>query len=239
MGRWLRDYFEDHPKHERLVVYQLIRGSTSNLNVRVREAQDFCQRHQSRGRWMRVLFVFDPQATWQWLCLPDQSRAELEDRVDAATFLRPWNLLGIRQRLAQNDKMYSEEVCREVYQTTGGWPILLDDLFSRCGKQDDPRPFARDIQQEFANSHTDLYKQFWNQLELDENPAAQRVLKFVYQENEVPTDLITPEMISGEPPLTTEECRAAVEFLKRTGCVKAKGDLLSVEPVIRRVLALL
>jgi hypothetical protein len=77
----------------------------------VRAALHFCTRHQSRKRWMRVLFLFDPPATWAWLSLPQRQREELETRADAVVFPHLRHFLGIRQRLDQLGKLHSDEVC--------------------------------------------------------------------------------------------------------------------------------
>jgi hypothetical protein len=182
-----------------------------------------------------VLFLFNPQATWTWLSLPHSLREDLENRANAAVFPRRWDLIGVRQRLAQHDKMDTDEVCQKILQATGGWPLLLDALFDRCGKQDDPRPFAEEIEQELKEPNSSLRQRFHTALGLGANAAVKHVFEFVLREEEVPIELVTPELVGGHPTLTREECARAAEHLQRMGCVERIGDTLQVEPILRKV----
>jgi len=230
-----------YARRERHVVYHRPAvNKPENLESLVREALNFCRRHQSRERWMRVLFIFDPQATWAWLSLPQGLRTDLENRADAVAFPRRWNPVGVRQRLAQHDKMHSDEICQQVLRATGGWYYLLENLFARCGKQDDPRPSAQGIEGELADPDSQLRQQFFRSLGLEVSNTVYRVLDFVLQEpeNEVSADfVIMPELVEGEPALTPEECVRAIEYLQRMGCVDLHGDMLFVDTVVGRVMS--
>ena len=235
---WLDQYLQMHERHERLIVYQRPSDSArGNLGNLVRVALDFCMRHQSRKRWMRVLFLFDPPATWAWLSLPQRQRGELENRADAVVFPHHWNLLGIRQRLDQLGKLHSDEVCQAVLHATGGWPLLLDALFERCGRQDDPRPAVKAIEREMAEPESVLCQQFRDALGLEIHEAVRRVLDFVRHEDHVPVDLITPEWIGGEPAIDVETCTNAVEYLQRMSCIAMSSDMVSVEATVKGVFA--
>lgn len=237
LRNWLDRHMQIHPSHERLIVYHRAkRRPPEDLEDLVREALRFCDRHQSRKRWMRVLFLFDPQATWTWLSLPQNLREDLENRADYVT-PHHWNLVGVRQRLEQHGKMDTDKVCQQILQATGGWHYLLENLFDRCGKQDDPRPFTQEIEGELADPNSQLRQEFRHSLGLEENDIACRVLEFVLQEEEVFVDLVAPEWIGGEPALAPEECARAVEYLQRMGCVELRDDILSVETTVRRVMS--
>jgi hypothetical protein len=188
---------------------------------------------------MRVFFLCDPPATWTWLSLPQPQRAELENRADTVICPHRWDLLGIRQRLAQHDKLHSEEVCQAVFHATGGWPLLLDTLFERCGSQDDPRPAIQTIDREMAEPASLLCQQFRQSLGLDMHTAVRRVLGFVLREDHVPVEVITPEWIGGEPVLDVDACTRAVEFLQRMSCFAVSSDTVSVETVVKGVFTLL
>jgi hypothetical protein len=186
---------------------------------------------------MRILFLFDPSATWSWLSIPPNRREELENSADTIVFPRSWNLSGIRQRLAQHDKIHSDEVCQSVIRATGGWPLLLDALFERCSERDDPRPVAQTIGLELAEAGSALGQQFRHALGLEGNEIVHRVLEFVLHENQVPVDLVTPELIGGEPALHLEECVRAVEYLQRMGCVMIHNDTISAETLGKGVMS--
>jgi hypothetical protein len=234
---WLDHHLQAHGRCERLVVYHRLSDSgQGDLESLVKIALSFCVRHQSRKRWMRILFLFDPSATWRWLSLPQNRREELENSADAIVLPHCWNLSGIRQRLAQHDKLHSDEVCQLVLRATGGWPLLLDTLFERCSGRDDPRPVAQTIGRELVEAGSALGQQFRPALGLEVNAIVHRILEFVLRENEVPVDLVTPELIGGEPALHLEECMCAVEYLRRMGCVMVHSDTISAETTVKGVM---
>lgn len=233
---WLRRYLGNHAKYHRLIVCQRITGGHEAAEERVQVAWEFCrQHHQSAKQWLRVLFVFDAPATWMWLSLPRARREALEERVDAATFPHCWNEQGVRQRLSQRNKMDSEQICQRVLVATGGWPYLLDVLLDRC-ETDDPRPFVDEIEDELALPDSPLRGEFQRCLGLKWSEPAYRMLQFIHREKEVPLELVTPDLIGGEPPLSPEECTAAVEYLQRMGCVELHGEMLQVEAIVKQVL---
>ena len=168
--------------------------------------------------------------------LPRSLRENLEDRADSVVFPRRWNLIGVRQRLAQHDKIHPDEVCEEILQATGGWPCLLDILFDRCGKENDPRPSAEAIERELVDSSLRRGPQFRQSLGLEGNDVARCVLDFVVREGQVPADLVVPDLVGGEPVLTFEECNRAVEYLRRMGCVELHGDVVQAERIVEKVM---
>jgi len=54
-------------------------------------------------------------------------------------------------------------------------------------------------------------------------------------EKRVPSDLLVPNLIGGEPAMTTAQCRSAADYLLRMGCIEAEGDDLVVESVVRKL----
>jgi AAA domain len=238
IGGWLHTFLENRHKYERLIACQKVNGITQNIDERVREALRFCRTRRSQKQWMRVIFLFDSQAAWQWLLLPLQMRIELEEQVDAVTSTRRWNLHGIRQRLSQENKMHSDEVCQEVLRVTGGWLWLLDVLLKRC-VSDDPRGCALSIEQELTNADNELSQKWRDILFQKINPLPFRVLRFISSEQDeqgVPRDLVVPELIGGEPLIQPAECDAAVEYLQRMGLVDLLGEAVRAEPVVRRTI---
>ncbi|MGH9766476.1 MAG: AAA family ATPase, partial [Blastocatellia bacterium] len=150
METWLRNFLEGRPKHERLVVYQQISGGGADALARIRESVRFCRSRRSQKQWLRVIFLFDLDASWQWLLLPTSERNAMEEEVDATVAVRRWNLPGVRQRLSQSSKIYSDEVCQAVLRATGGWLWLLNLLLNRC-RHDDPRSCAATLTRELAD----------------------------------------------------------------------------------------
>jgi hypothetical protein len=234
METWLHSFLEARPKHERLVVYQQVSGGAPDALARVSESVRFCRSRRSQKQWLRVIFLFDGDASWQWLQLPVTERRAMEEQVDVTVAVRRWNLPGVRQRLSQSNKIYSDEVCQGVLRATGGWPWLLNHLFNRC-RHDDPRSCAAAIAQELADTNSDLSRQWRGVLMLDDDQVPSKVLRFIsqwHEEGGVPREWITPEEISA----SKEECDAAVELLLRMGLIDAHDQSLCVEPITQVVL---
>ena len=238
LEHWLRAYLISHKNSERLILWGSLRETNAALFETIKVAHKVCQAHQrNKNRWMRLLFVFDPGAAWNWLSLSRQQREEIEKQADVVTFPRRWNLLGIRQRLIQQDKMASDEVCRAVLETTGGWPGLLDVLLKRSGA-DDLGSAAKTLEQDLREPSSQLSQEFMPSLGLHD--SACKILKFIktLQEDgqEVPIEFIAPEDADGSPVLAQDECHAMIEYLQRMGCIELQDDLLSVEPTVLRLI---
>ena len=246
LNKWLDQHFQAQKGRERLVVcYRPNVEARSNLGGLVDSALKFCSRHQSRGgrRWLRVLFLFDPPTTWAWLRLAQERREKLENRVDAVVRPHLWNLSGVRQRLSQHHKMDSDEVCQIVLKATGGWPVLVDELFRRCGTEDDPRSTARAIAEEVARPDSVLGRQFRAALGLEISEEVRSVWEFIRVEDRVPAEWINPDMIGNDPILKTDDCDSAVEYLQLMGCLSIGRDtdspeaMVSAEPTLKRILS--
>jgi hypothetical protein len=52
----------------------------------------------------------------------------------------------------------------------------------------------------------------------------------------VPLELLTPELIGGEIPVTSKDCHRAIEYLHRLGCLTFEDDTVAVEPVLGSIL---
>jgi TniB protein len=234
METWLRKFLEARPKHERLVVYQQISGCAADALARVRESVRFCRSRRSQKQWLRVIFQFNADASWQWMLLPMIERNAMEEEVDATVVVRRWNLPGVRQRLSQSNKIYSDEVCQAVLRATGGWPWLLNLLFNRCG-HDDPRSCAATLARELADPNNHLSRQWRGVLTLGEDHVPTKVLRFISQWQEeagVPREWVTAEEIGA----SKEECDAAVELLLRMSLLDARDKSLCVEPITQMML---
>ena len=163
--------------------------------------------------------------------------------MDAVVWPHRWNLSGVRQRLAQHNKMDSEEICRFVLDVTGGWPLLLDTLFERCGAEDDPRSSAKAIGAQLVRSDSALGERFRASLGLDVNEDVRRVWEFIRREDQVPVEWITPEMVGSAPASGSGTCDQAVEYLQRMACLLVRRDkdsgetMVSAEATVKRVLS--
>lgn len=240
LDEWLGEYLNSQAKTERMLVYQQVPYVTPQaLSELVNQAQRFCQRHQAKDRWLRVLFLFDSQCTWQWLGLPQSERTGIEEAADAVLWPRPWTLSAIRRRLAQHDKLDTDDAgSQEALRVTSGWPYLLDELFNRCGKETDLKPTAQELQQDLKTTHSRLAQEFMPRLGVAKSEVAQRVLDFILKDGEgrLPEDLLTPEMLGGTPQLTVAQCGRAKEFLLRLGLVHLRSEVLMADPIVAQLI---
>lgn len=237
---WLKEYLKTHAKTERMILYHEVRQADAiAMRGLVDRALQFCQRHQAKERWLRILFLFNPQSTWQWVGLPEVERLRVEEAADAALWPRPWTDSAVRRRLAQHEKWdNNDEGTRAALQATGGWPLLLDTLFERCGKETDVRSTARQIAEELAAPNSPIANGFWSELGLGKNETGHRVLKFIVEDGhgQVACEDLTPVLIGGTPELTEVQCYQAREFLLRLGLLRLEGQTLIADPIIMRLM---
>ena len=141
------------------------------------------------------------------------------------------------QRLEQHQKLHSQEVCENILEVTGGWPLLLDELFKVCENRDDPREACRQIQERLATPGMELNGKFRQALGLEVNAAASQVLNFVRQEDSVPSDMLSPEFIETAD-LNAEECSVATEYLLHMGCISKDDDAdeFAADSIIKQVI---
>ena len=211
------------------------------LALLVEGALNFCRRHQSRRRILRVFFILDSIQTLKWLSIPKETRDGLESRLDISLSLNRWNAEGIRQRLVQHDIMHSKNTIREIMKNTGGWPILLDSFFDRCGPKDNPKEVIKAFWEEIADHDSAFSNRFTNALGIKDARKAQIIFKFLLSEKDpIPIDLITPELIPSsllqpEAILSNEDCQVAIGFLNRMGCVDIDGEYVQPESILRKI----
>lgn len=229
LDEWLRSHCERHPKHERLIVAVRAAADALVTAEMVETAVSFCRRRQkSQRQWMRVLFVFDPATTWSWMQLSSDRREKLEESCDAVVPLARWDSEGIRLRLSMEQKMEDTAVCERIEEVTGGWPILLDEVFCRSVGVD-PRPAADDIADELSRQ-SPLRERFVASLGTQAVSIAPHVLSFFrYWDGAIGLDLL-PEAIKDLSPeqrgATEDEFHRAVQLLVRLRVIDDARDAL-------------
>ena len=72
---------------------------------------------------------------------------------------------------------------------------------------------------------------------MEVNTAICHVLDLIHELEWVSEDLVAPDLMECEPELTSDECSQTVEFLRRMACAVSEGDMLSVDPVVGRLLS--
>ena len=90
-------------------------------NVSWLEQAERALRKKKTGRWIRVVFVADPEQLWRVM-------TDLEDRqLDPEWIgIGPWDDVFVRHWLADNNLPHAPSNVQELMDVSGGWPMVLD-----------------------------------------------------------------------------------------------------------------
>ena len=237
MVTWLERHAARRQRTEQLLTYGWLNGDGEQMARCVAKVLDVCKTfNQRRRRPLRVVFVMNVEATAAWMKLDQQHRESLENRTDVIC-LRRWDEVGIQQRLGWVEKLDLPEVCEDVWRSTGGWPVLLDELFVRCGTDQDPRPHAKGIVSEFSGLGSSLGEKLLRQAGLRSSDAwVFKVLRALVEYEGLAVDDVgsLPSLI--EPDRSIDDSTAALAYLERVGCVVRREGLLQAEAVVSLVI---
>ncbi|MBP2641119.1 MAG: hypothetical protein H6Q66_2070 [Firmicutes bacterium] len=232
-SRWLEDYLKKHDQYERVIIYKELDGIEDSPTKLVEAACDLLQAYRRKRQSTRIIFTLQPLAVWKWLQIPKYRREGLENRVSAIVSLRRWSKFAVQERLNQQNKLHSEDVCKKILDATNGWTILLEHLFNQGRKQDDLRPLATQL---FANAEDKLK---FCQMHACEDQRIERLIKFFNEEHFVPADLLTEEDFSeflGQPALTAVEVDNAMQYLRIMNIVEDNLDgTICLDPILGRL----
>ena len=224
-SKWMTAYSRTKKAHDHLITYAKLTGNGDDMARCVWSAWKKCNAfNEKQSRPMRVVFILDPTATWHWL-----KSSKVEASVETI-YLQRWDEVGIQQRLKQADKLDSIDVCSQVRQGTGGWPMLLDELFDRCVDLDDPRTCVESVVEDLDSPQSQLRDRLLRAVGLDQRTVPTRVFKTIVECGKIRgQDVDTlADLVDGTPSLTPNDCKLAVEYLFRIGCDELKSDLWSV-----------
>jgi hypothetical protein len=236
LDRWLDAFMLRNADHDYLLAYHaLTESNQEELRELVRAALEYCRTKRSKKQTLRVMFVFDPQSTWRWLTVPVEERREMEHQADAALYPRLWDLVGVQQRLTQHDKIANQDVCQKVLQATGGWHLLMDTLFDRVGRKDDPRDIATMIDAEWRNSDSALRKQMYQTISLPKISLVAQIASFLDKEGSVPMELITPEFL-GADRLSQQDVDASLELMLRMNYIHLDNENVQLDEIVKTLI---
>lgn len=234
---WLDSHARKQQGIEQVLAYGRLRGTGGDMVQCVWKVSEMCKDFsQKRRRPLQVVFILNPETAWTWLKLPVDQGTDRENWADPI-YLRRWDEVGIKQRLSQADKLDSSEVCQKVLEATGGWPFLLDELLRRCGVADDPRSCAKTLVEEMDRPKSELGAKLLQKAGLDSQAEVLRVLQTLVEYGKVSEEDLEAlgGLVEGDPPLTPDNCKTAIEFLYCLECVKKKDGEYRVEPVLARI----
>jgi hypothetical protein len=235
--QWLGDILDRYNDRERIIIYSHIQGTPETLREQVETAVQFCaKRQRSKYRWMRVLFVFNEIATYQWTQLPSETRLNLEDEIDAIVSLSLWDEIGLNQRLHQHEKIGPDKTIKQIMDTLRGWPILLDKLAEQWSGISDPGPISQALHEEVTTSGSELANWFAANTGMFVDDKIHQVLKAIAAEkNGFPLDMMVPGFLGSN--LAAQDCEAIAEYCLRLNLIYRQGDEVFVDPLIQKLLS--
>ncbi|HZR25176.1 MAG TPA: hypothetical protein VFA59_16390, partial [Vicinamibacterales bacterium] len=234
---WLRHFVDEHQNIRRMIVYQEVTAADPFIEERIDAAIQFCrERSKTKNRFLRIVFLFNAEATSYWVSINGAARDKLEQLSDAVVFPARWNRQGIRQLLDQHQKLGSEDAQKVLLSTTGGWMTLIDTVFTRGRSADDLRVAAGTVDAALGDVASGLRQNFRAELEIEQNIDALALMRAIDTLGGVPVDALTPDLVDVKG-LTEERLTAACELLLRLGCLERDDSgTLRAEPVAARVL---
>ncbi len=217
-----------------IFIHKPINTNPEELFSLVKGGLDFCQRRISKRKVLRLLYILSPDATWQWLKIPGDTRQMLETRCDVVVSPKKWSEIGIKQRLTQKGKMDFPKFCANIKEATGGWPFLLDKLFDESIKADDLRDYANNLKTELT-SNSELRKEFLQKLGVDRKKPAIRLLSNLLKlESEiVPIEFVQPQLFDSNEFKSQEEIEQSLEFLIQMRIIDVDNENLIIDPIVR------
>lgn len=241
LRQWLEQHLKKVDSQERTVIYcrpHSLRGQM--LAPLIQEAAAFAEKWGTRKRSLRIVFVLDPAATWEWVSLTPGTREELEKKVGVPIAVNRWETTGLVQRLEQHNKIHNEDALQKILEATQGWPYLLDELFKQISQDDDPSRAAAWLNDELNNSETALYGQFGKSLGVEPGTPAARVLNVIGQYQPLNVVDITPDNVSSlgnsSEPLSEATCKAAFMYLQLMSCIEIyAGNQVGVNPIVNKL----
>jgi len=236
---------KQHPTAKHLILsyrFQADMGEQQLID-QVEKAAEFLKRDEVQLKHrIRLICLLDSRAAWTWMQIDPQDREALEQWVDAVVSMAPWSKPGVRQWMEHREMITTEDTLRHVYDASGGWHSLLEDLFKACGSKSgvDPRDQAVKLTEQFGEAN--FRQAIWDRLDLKGLPVAEVILRFLCQENGpenagVSADLVSPQLVDEPLVSSDDDCRRALALLERLRYISLDTDedqLIRVNPVILR-----
>jgi len=218
-----------------LTLYQFVEGHSKGLEERIQTSQNFIKEkyYKSKRKELRVFFIIDPAAYWELIMTSSEIFSDLEEQGSIIKVAR-WNTLGIQHMLELTGKINNDDVINKLLQGTGGWPLLLEEVFKRTGRVDDPR-FAVDSLQDEMKQTGKLRAAFINGVGLMVDTKVIEVYKYIAANDDITEEFVTPDFIESEQVLNEFECMQALRFLTQYGLVEDTNGIIKVEPYLSMI----
>ena len=234
---WLRNFVESHEHCQRLIVLAAVSGSGAEIESVVRQSMEFCRRRErSERKWMRVLLRLDPTATWTWQKLPPATRLEFDNSSLVHERLVKWDVAALDVHLEWAEKLRSDAIVAQLMNVTGGWPLLIDEVFRRCGDQADPRESANELERELK-CDSKLRQAFLQALGLDVLPRCDAIRVALSWLGSNPFETELWREILTEDGVTEATPADLLDFLRLMQVIEPEGSMLRVNPQVAWAIA--
>ncbi|MCX6359443.1 MAG: hypothetical protein NT029_06550 [Armatimonadetes bacterium] len=231
---WLRDYMGRRQRYTQVHIGTVHHEVDPNLHDLIAAATTFRrERRDSRNR-IAVAVILGPTAARAMFT--DRALKLAVQRADVLLHPGLWQSEGIRMRvqLQIGENYGAGPVSGALTTATGGWPILLDELFDRCPVGEDPRPVATELRSELADSSTELHRRFWAALGIDEGGPEANILRYLaaWYPEPVPRDMMQPDLAKQGVELTDSELDSLLDYLLALSCARQSSEGLVIDPVV-------
>ncbi len=200
------------------------------LQSLVRTAQQACKHRQSPNinTFGRIVFVLKPEATWAWLNLAEVGK--LEEALVCLPISK-WFRHGLRERLKQKELPYNDDDVNTLHDTTSGWALLVDKVFSVPSKpgeaaQDCHRRCILDLKKEIEDKNSQLTSHFITSTGIKVSSRVQEfltLLNLVIGTEHHPLSQLGPNLFAREMKgMTQEEFEIILEYLVRIGVIERR-----------------
>jgi len=234
---WLTRHVKEHVPTKGDVVVQLI-DARDRLSEPLAAAIRFAQKPtvSKAKHWLRIVFVFAPSAVWRWALLSDSTREQLDRGLDFCFALDRWDASALTARLDHGDVIAPQRARDSLWQISGGWPRLVDEVMRRCWPRGELATAVAAVDRELNASSSALRNGFLQDVGIDVVPIVRSVVDLVRTEKSLPSgDAELAAFV--EPPTSAEEYLAALDYLVRLRILSEANGLLSLDPVVARLLA--
>lgn len=226
---WLKEFCAEHRTTERLLLLRELSAAEAQEGTLVDEAVAFCESHQQRKQWVRVIFVLRPLAGWEWTSTAVPARPEREQVVVLP--LRRWVRPTLMMRVFDDADIRTadEQFRRRVLEvTTGGWPCLWRHFAQECRKPQNERRVADEMEQELRPGGVRA-SSFWKALELEQLPRIVEILRMIHEFDGVPPSTSFEGVLEGDLSTLQGKSELLLQYLLRLGCLESRGEKLCLE----------
>jgi hypothetical protein len=131
----------------------------------------FLSKYSRRSSIVRWVLIFDAVAIRRWFEESPEDWMEVESQIDAVVYLMRWDQEMIKKYLADRDILATPLVVEKIYEVTGGWPYLLNELWKLMkdpANIQDPRKPADLLKERLADNADGIADGFLAALGVDE-----------------------------------------------------------------------